>query len=66
MTDNVDKAIAWDAIAEKNAEIVRLRQALGDIRIFANGPGDRRAVVDKIYGIATQALRGPVGGASQP
>jgi len=28
VTDTIDKALAWDVIAEKNAEITRLREAL--------------------------------------
>jgi hypothetical protein len=40
------------------ANFERLRHALGDIRICAAGPGDRRAIVDKVYEIATRALRG--------
>jgi len=30
-----------------------------EIRRIANEPGDRRALVDKIYGIATEACRAP-------
>lgn len=31
MSDAVDKALAWDKLAEKNAEIWRLRGALREI-----------------------------------
>lgn len=35
-------------------------EALMDIRMVANEPGDRRALIDKIFGIATKALRAEV------
>lgn len=50
-------------------------EALMDIRLVANEPGDRRALIDKIFGIATKALRpiqeasryaSPVGKAPKP
>lgn len=30
MSETTDKARAWDAIAEKNAEIARLRRCIGE------------------------------------
>lgn len=43
MSNTVDKAVAWDAISEKNAEIARLRSALKEaerfMSYFANETG---------------------------
>ena len=47
-----------DDLFDAADEIERLRHALGEIRIFAAGSGDRRVLVDRIYEIATRALRG--------
>lgn len=37
--------------------IAAAQKALMKIRLLANGDGDRRLVIDKIFGIATEAVR---------
>lgn len=39
MNDTVDKAVAWDEIAEKNAEIARLQEAKRHFSALADAKG---------------------------
>lgn len=56
--DVVDKAVAWDAISEKNAEIERLRDFVGWVDSWVSNPVGSYSVaaLDGLFGMTRDKI----------